>query len=168
MYSKPVRISGLAAILGGIMLIVHAVGVASMPRGCIGDAECAIRPMRETGVFELFFLFALLLILAGMAGLALRAWRTGRFGALGWAGVILSAAGVATLVIAIVAQVALFGGDLSLMPFFAISGGLALLAGFSLVGISVLRAGVLPRWVSALPVASTLQCSGSTRRTPAC
>ena len=163
-----IRSSGIAAVLGGALLMVHAVGVASMPRGCIGDAECAIRPMRETGVFEIFFLLALPLILVGMTGLALRARRTGRFGALGWAGVISGFAGVVTLITAIVAQVALFGGDLSLMPFFVISGGLALLAGFSLVGISVLRAGVLPRWVSALPVASTLQCSGSTRRTPAC
>jgi len=147
-------------MLGGVLLTVHTVGAASMPRGCIGDAECAIRPMRETGVFEIFFLLALPLILVGMTGLALRARRTGRFGALGWAGVISVSSGAVMLIIAIVAQTVFFGNDFSLMPFFVISGAFALLAGFSLVGISVLRAGVLPRWVSALLVASTIAMFG--------
>ncbi len=145
-YSSPIRLSGLAAMLGGVMLTVHAAGVSTMPRGCIGDAECATRPMRETGVFEIFFLLALPLILAGMAGLALRARQTGRFGRLGWMGVAAGVVGAAALVGAILVQAGLFGGDFSLMPFFVISGGLALIAGFALLGIAVLRAGVLPLW----------------------
>lgn len=160
MYPKAVPIGGLAAILGGVMLIVHSVGAASMPRGCIGDAECATRPMRETGVFEIFFLLSLPLIFIGMVSLALRARQTGRFGALGWAGVILGAAAVALLAGAIVAQTFFFGGDFPLMPYFVIPGGLALIAGFALVGIAVLRAGVLPSWASALLVASTIAMLG--------
>lgn len=156
MYSKAIRIGGLAAILGGIMLIVHSVGAASMPRGCIGDVECAIRPMRDTGVFGVFFLLALPLLLAGMASLALRARKAGRFGRLGLAGVILGSAAVATLSGAIVAQTFFFGGDFPLMPYFVIPGELALLVGFTLVGIAVLRGGVLPRWTSALLVVSTI------------
>lgn len=158
--SNPIRLSGLAAMLGGVMFTVYAIGVSYMPRGCIGDTECATRPMRETGVFELFFLLALPLILAGMVGLALRARQTGRFGRLGWTGVVAGVVGVATLVGAILVQAGLFGGDFSLMPFFVISGGLALIVGFALVGIAVLRARVLPLWASALLVASTIAMLG--------
>jgi hypothetical protein len=160
MYSNHIRLSGLAAMLGGVMLTVHAIGVSTMPRGCIGDAECAIRPMRETGGLEIFFVLALPLILAGMAGLALRARQTGRFGRLGWTGVVAGVFGVATLVGAILAQAVFFGGDFSLMPFFVISGGLALIAGFALVGMAVLRTGVLPLWTSVLLVASTFAMLG--------
>jgi len=153
---KPTSLGGLAAILGGIMLIVHSVGAASMPRGCIGDVECATRPMRDTGVFEVFFLLALPLLLAGMASLALRARKAGRFGRLGWASMILGSAAAAALSGPIVVQTFFFGGDFPLMPYFVIPGGLALLVGFALVGIVVLRAGVLPRWTSALLVVSTI------------
>ena len=159
-HSSLIRRSGLAAMLGGVMLTVHAVGVSTMPRGCIGNAECATRPMRETGVFELYFLLALPLILAGMAGLALRTRQTGRFGRLGWTGAMVGVVGVAALVGAILVQAGLFGGDFSLMPFFVIPGGFALIAGFALVGIAVLRAGVLPLWSSVLLVASTVAMLG--------
>lgn len=142
------------------MLIVHSIGAASMPRGCIGNAECASRPMRETGVFEVFFLLALPLFLAGMTGLALRVRRIGRFGAPGWAGVILGVAAVAVLAFAFVAQTFFYGGDFPLMPYFVIPGGLALIVGFALVGVAVLRAGSLPRPVSALLVASTIAMLG--------
>jgi len=159
-YAKPIRISGLAAILGGVMMVVYSVGAASTPRGCIGDEECAIRPMRDSGVYEIFFLLALPLIMAGMAGLALRARQTGSFGVPGWAGVISGAAGAAALVCAILAQTVFFDGDFPLMPYFVIPGGLALILGFALVGIAVLRAGTLPRWTSALLVASTIAMLG--------
>ena len=159
-YVSPIRLGGLAAMVGGVRLMVHAAGVASMPRWWVGNAECASRPMRETGIFELFFLLALPLILAGMAGLALRTRQTGSFGRFGWTGVVAGVVGAAVLVGAILVQAGLFGGDSSLMPFFVIPGGLALIIGFSLVGIAVLRARVLPGWTSALLVASTVAMVG--------
>jgi len=116
--------------------------------------------MRDSGVYEIFFLLALPLIMAGMAGLALRARQTGSFGVPGWAGVISGAAGAAALVCAILAQTVFFDGDFPLMPYFVIPGGLALILGFALVGIAVLRAGTLPRWTSALLVASTIAMLG--------
>jgi predicted enzyme related to lactoylglutathione lyase len=49
MSSNVVRISGLAAPLGGVLVAVYAAIAASMPRGCIGEIECATRQMRDTG-----------------------------------------------------------------------------------------------------------------------
>lgn len=43
MSSNVVRISGLAASLGGVLVAVYAAIAASMPRGCIGEIECATR-----------------------------------------------------------------------------------------------------------------------------
>ena len=51
MLSNVIRWRGLAAVLGGVLFTVSAAIIAAMPRGCIGDAECAFRPMRETGVW---------------------------------------------------------------------------------------------------------------------
>ncbi len=160
MYSNAIRIGGLAAMLGGALLVVYAVGAASMPRGCIGNEECAIRPYRDAGVFEFFMPLALLLIVAGMAGLTLRARQTGCLGRLGAAGAIVGAPGIALLIASGLVQTILFGGDFPLMPFFVIPGFLALISGLLVLGVAVLRARVLPRWSSVLLVASTLVMLG--------
>jgi hypothetical protein len=66
MSSSTVRWGGLAAMLGGALLVVSAVVIASMPPGCIGD-RCASRPMRDTGAAGALLMLALLLItLAGV------------------------------------------------------------------------------------------------------
>ena len=160
MYSNATRIGGLAAMLGGALLVVYAVGAASMPRGCIGNEECAIRPHRDAGAFEFFLPLALLLIVAGMAGLVVRARQTGRLGRLGGGGAIVGALGVALLAVGGLVQAILFGGDFPLMPFFVFPGFLALISGLLVLGVAVLRARVLPRWSSVLLVASTLTMLG--------
>ena len=157
--SNTVRWSGLAAMLGGALFVVSAVVITSMPRGCIGD-ECALRPMRETGLAGASLMLALLLVVVGAAGLVIRARDAGRFGRLGKTGIILGAVGAALPVIGSLIQGVLFDGDYPLMPYFVIPGVLALVVGFVLLGVAVLQARVLPRWTTVLLIAGTLAMLG--------
>lgn len=152
--------SGLAAILGGMLWMVGAVLTASKPRGCIGD-ECTFRPMRDSGplVAVLFFL-AVLLLAVGVAGLVIRVRNARRFGRLGRMGLVASGVGVAVVIISSLAQAVLFGGDFPLMPFLVIPGGLAVVVGFLLLGIAILRARVLPRWTGVLLIVGSLAMLG--------
>ena len=154
-----VRWGGLAAMLGGALLVVSALLIASMPRGCIGD-ECAARPMRDTGIVGALLMLALLLVVIGMAGLVIRARNAGRFGVLGKTGAAVGAVGVALPVIGSLVQGILYDGDYPLMPYFVIPGVLALVVGFVLLGIAVLRARVLPRWAAVLLVVGSLAMLG--------
>ena len=146
-------------MLGGALLVVSALLIASMPRGCIGD-ECASRPMRDAGLAGALLMLALLLIMVGAAGLVIRARNAGRFGALGKVGAAVGAVGVALPVIGSFIQGILYDGDYPLMPYFVIPGVLALVIGFVLLGIAVLRARVLPRWAAALLVIGSLAMLG--------
>jgi hypothetical protein len=159
MSSGTVRWGGLAAMLGGALSVVSAVMISSMPRGCIGN-ECASREMRDVGIAGALLMLALLLIMVGAAGLVIRARNAGRFGALGKTGAALGALGVALPVIGSLIQGILFDGDYPLMPYFVIPGVLALVVGFALLGIAVLRARVLPRWVALLLVVGSLAMLG--------
>jgi hypothetical protein len=157
--SNTVRWAGLAAMLGGALSVVSAVVIASMPRGCIGD-ECASQQMRDTGVAGALLMLALLLVVVGAAGLVIRARNAGRFGRLGRTGAVVGAVGVALPVIGSLIQGVLYDGDYPLMPYFVIPGVLALVVGFVLLGLAVLRAGVLPRWATALLIVGTLAMLG--------
>ncbi len=163
--SDLVRWSGLAAMLGGVLWIIGAVIHASKPRGCIAE-ECAFRPMRETSALDgIPLLLSLLLFAGGVAGLMIRARSAGRFGKMGNTGVILCAIGAALLVIASLVQAIFFGGDFPLMPFFVIPSALALVVGLLLLGIAILRAGVLPRWVAVLFIVGSLAMLGVNEQT---
>jgi hypothetical protein len=152
--------SGVAAILGGVLWVAWAIQTGFQPPGCIGD-ECAFRPMRESGPLEaVLFLLAMLLLVVGVAGLVFHTRNAGRLGRLGWIGSVASGVGVAALIISSLTQAVFFGGDFPLMPFFVILGGLALIVGFLLLGITILRARVLPLWVAVLFVVGTLAMLG--------
>jgi len=69
------------------------------------------------------------------------------------------------LVISGLIQALFFGGDFPLMPYFVIPGVLALIVGFLLVGIAILRAGVLPRWVAVLIIVGALAMLGFNEQT---
>ena len=146
-------------MLGGALFVVSAVVIASMPRGCIGD-ECTSRPMRETGAAGALLTLALLLVVIGAAGLVILARDAGRFGTLARTGIVVAAVGAALPVVGGLVQGILFDGDYPYMPYFVIPGVLALVIGFVLLGISVLRAGVLPRWAAVLLIVGTLAMLG--------
>jgi hypothetical protein len=112
--------------------------------------------MRETGAAGALLTLALLLVAIGAAGLVIRIRDAGRFGTLARTGIVLGALGTALPVLGSLVQGILFEGDYPLMPYFVIPGVLALVAGFVLLGIAVLRAGVLPRWAAVLLIVGTL------------
>jgi len=78
--SALIRWGGLAAMLGGTLWTIATVAHASKPRGCIA-AECASRPMRESGALDgILTLLSVLLFAAGAAGLVALVRSAGRFG----------------------------------------------------------------------------------------
>ena len=160
-----IRWSGLSAMLGGTLWTIASVAHASKPRGCIA-AECASRPMRESGAFVgILSLLSVLLIAAGVVGLVVLARRSGRFGRTGSAGVVVGAVGAVVLVIATLVQAIFFGGDFPLMPYFVVPGLLAAVVGLLLAGIAILRSGVLPRWVAVLGIVGALAMLGANEQT---
>jgi hypothetical protein len=122
--SSLVRWGGLAAMLGCALFVVPALLIASMLRGRIGD-ECALRPMRETGLAGGLLMLALLLVVVGAVGLVIRVRNTERFGGLAKAGIVVAAVGAALPVIGDLVQRVLFEGSYALMPFFVIPGVLS-------------------------------------------
>lgn len=122
--------------------------------------------MRESGAFDgILMLLSLLLFAAGVAGLVILVQSAGRFGMTGKIGVVIGAAGVALLVIASLIQSVFFGGDFLLMPYFVIPGLLALIVGLVLLGVAILRSGVLPRWAAALLIIGALAMLASNEQT---
>lgn len=163
--STLIRQGGFAATLGGTLWMIGTLIHASKPRGCIAE-ECAFRPMRETGVLDgALMLLSLLLFAAGAAGLVILARRFGRFGKMGNTGAVIGAVGAALLMIAGLIQAIFFGGDFPLMPYFVVAGVLALIAGFVLLGIAILRARVLPRWAALLFIVGALAMLGFNEQT---
>jgi len=159
--SSLIRWAGIAAMLGGVLLIVSVVAVAFRPEGCIGS-ECDLpgKSHREWSALAPFFIAALSLIATGMVGLVTRAWTSDRFGRLGRIGQDSSLVGVALLGMGGAIQEIYFGGDFPLMPGFVIPGVLALVVGFLLLGIAILRASVLPRWAAWLLITGALAMLG--------
>ncbi len=164
-YSALVRWGGLAAMVGGTLWVIGTLIHASKPKGCIAE-ECAFRPMRESGALDgILTLLSVLLLAVGALGLLVLVRRSGRFGMAGKAGVLVGAVGAALLVIVILIQAIFFGGDFPLMPYFVVPGLLALVVGFLLVGIAILRSGVLPRWVALLVIVGALAMLGANEQT---
>ncbi len=165
MSSSFIRWGGLAAMVGGALWIVGTLIHASKPRGCIAE-ECAFRNMRESGALDgILTLLSVVLLAVGAVGLVTLVRRYGRFGMGGKAGVLIGAAGAALLAIATLAQAIFFSGDFALMPYLVVPGLLALVVGFLLLGIAILRAGVLPRWVAALVIVGALFMLGTNEQT---
>ncbi len=156
-----IRWSGLVAMLGGILLIVAVVAIASRPVGCIAT-ECDLpgRSMRDWDTFAPLFLTAMLLNTIGLAGLAMRARGAGRLGTLGRIGLPMAIIGVGLLAVGGLLQELVFAGNFPLMPVFVIPGLLALVVGVLLVGLAILRAQVLPRWAAALLIVGALALLG--------
>ncbi len=160
--SRVIRWSGPLLMLGGALWVAWAIVHALQPMGCVGD-ECDLpgRSMREgSPLGSGLQIAAVLALAAGVWGLVRRARAMAGFGRLGSAGLIASAAGVVTVVIASLVQAIVYNGDFWAMPYFVIPAALALVAGFVLLGVALLRSGVLPRWVAALLIIATLAMLG--------
>ncbi len=161
------RWAGAAAIVGGVLWVVGTVIHASKPVGCVAE-ECARRPMRESSVVEgILSLGAFLLFAIAAVALVVLVRRAGRFGKLGKAATVLALVGVCVLVIASLFQALVFDGDLPLMPYFVIPGIAALIVGFVLLAVTVLRSGVLPRWAAASLLVGALAMTGFNEQTAA-
>jgi hypothetical protein len=161
------RWSGVAAILGGLLLVLAAILHSLQPSGCIG-LECETRSMRTTtGIVTALGTAATLFILLGAAGLTLIARRSGRMKKLANAGLIAAAAGLAILLIAGLIQTVFFSGDFPWMPFFVIPGLLGVIVGFVLIGVFILRSGLLPRWLGIVLVVSSLLLLAANEQTVA-
>jgi hypothetical protein len=124
-----------------------------MARPCLG-AECAFSEGRDTGLAGgALLMLALLLV---VAGLVIRARHAGRFGGLGITSVVVGAVAAVLLFIGTVLNTQ----DSSLVPPFIIPGLLALIVGFVLLSVAVLRARVLPRWAAILLMVGSLAMLG--------
>ncbi len=157
MWSKIAHWSGTAAMLGGVLWVASAVLTALKPRGCIAE-ECAFRSMRQGGVLDgALFLAAVLLPAVGCVGLVGRARRRGGFGRLGRVGLYAVVAGVALGFMG----VSLNAWAPGLVPFFVIPALFAVVVGFLLLGLAVVRSRALPPWVGVSLVVGALSMLGA-------
>ena len=161
------RWAGAAGMLGGILWVVGTVVHAVKPVGCVAE-ECAGRPMRETSAVEgvlALCAFAFFAVAAG-AVVAL-VHRAGRFGRTGKIGTVLALIGVCVLVAAGLIQAVAFDGDFPPMPYFVVPGIAALIIGVVLLGITILRSGVLSRGAAIVLLVGTLAMLGFNEQTTA-
>ena len=150
------RWTGMAAVLGGLLCGLAALVHSFQPIGCIG-LECETRAMRTaTGIVPVVAPVATILILIGIAGLTWVARMSGSHRKLAAGGVICAAAGLAVLFLGGLIQTVFFNGDFPGMPYFIIPGLLAVITGFALIGVFILRSGVLPRWLGIFLLVSSV------------
>lgn len=167
MVERLVRWAGAAGMVGGTLWLISTVMHASKPVGCVAD-QCASRPMRESSAVEgMLTVAAFVLFAVAAVALVALARRAGRFGTAGRAGAVLALGGATALVLAALVQALFFEGDFPLMPYFVIPGLAAVVIGFILLGVMVLRSGVLPRWAAASLLVGTVAMVGFNEQTAA-
>lgn len=93
----------------------------------------------------------------GIAGMTLLARRSGQRRKLATTGLITAAAGF----------VLLFAGEIIQSAFFVVPGMLAVIAGFLMIGVLILRSGIFPRWLGILFLVSTVALLAANEQTPA-
>ncbi len=162
-----VRWAGAAGMVGGMLWVISTVIHALRPVGCVAE-ECLRRPMRESSAVEgILTLGAFMLFAVTTAALVVLVRRAGRFGKLGKGGTVLALVGVSVLVLAAVVQALVFSGDFLLMPYFVVPGIAALIIGFVLLAVTVLRCGVLPRWAAVSLLVGVVTMMGANEQTRA-
>ena len=161
------RATGIAAMLGGGFCVLAAILHSMQPSGCIG-LECETRAMRSTTpLVSALGAAATVFIIVGMAGLLVMARRFGRHTRLANAGLITATAGFAILLLGVLIQAVFFSGDLPWMPFIVIPGVIGVIAGFVMIGIFILRSGLLPRWLGVFLVVSAVLLLAANEQTAA-
>ncbi len=157
-----VQWSGPLLMLGGALWAAWAIVHAFQPIGCVGD-ECSLpgRSTREgSPLGHALLIAAVLALVVGVVGLVSHARALGRFGRIGGVGLVAGGAGIVTLIMASLVQAIFFNNDFWAMPYFVIPAVLALVIGCVLLGVAILRSGVLPRWAAALLIIGTLALLG--------
>lgn len=160
--SRVVQWSGPLLMLGGALWAAWAIVHALQPMGCVAD-ECDLpgRSMREgSPLGSALQIAAVLTLVAGVFGLVRHARALGRFGRIGRVGLVVSGTGVVTVIIASLVQGIFFNNDFWAMPYLVIPAALALVIGCVLLGVAILRSGVLPRWAAALVIIGALVLLG--------
>ncbi len=160
--SRVVQWSGPLLMLGGALWVAWAIVHALQPMGCVAD-ECDLpgRSMRQgSPLGSALTIASVLALAAGIFGLVRHARALGRFGRIGSVGLVASGTGVVTVTIASLVQSIFFNNDFWAMPYFVIPAALALVIGCVLLGVAILRSGVLPRWAAALLIIGTLALLG--------
>ncbi|MCO4261442.1 hypothetical protein NG697_00515 [Pseudarthrobacter sp. MDT3-26] len=99
--------------------------------------------------------------------MTLLARRSGQYLKLANAGLITAAVGFILLFTGALIQTAFFAGNFPGMPYFVIPGLLAIIAGLLMIGVFILRSGVLPRWLGIFFVVSTVALLAANEQTPA-
>lgn len=150
------RWCGIAAIVGGLLWVLAAVLHSLEAPGCVGWGECTGSLRSASPIVAALAPVAAVLVLAGVAGLVVMGRRSGRYTGLAAAGLLTSAAGMALLLVGGLVQAVLFDGDFPGMPFFVVPGLLGVMVGFVLIGVFILRSGVLPRWLGIVLAVATL------------
>jgi hypothetical protein len=161
------RWAGAAAILGGLLCALAAFLHNLQPIGCIG-MDCETGAMRSaTGFVSLAGGAASLFTLLGIAGMTLLARRSGHHRKVANASLLTAAVGFIILFSGVLIQTAFFAGDYPWMPLFVIPGLLAVITGFLMIGVFILRSGVFPRWLGIFFVVSTFALLAANEQTPA-
>lgn len=147
------RWCGVAAALAGAAWVAACLAQNALPEGCIGDA-CATHPMRgDSPLVNVLLGSALMLLAVAGVGLLLLSGPAARRTLLARAAAGSSAAGMLLLVAAGVASSV--DNTWNGMPALVVPGIVLLALGLVLVGVLVLRSGVLPWWTAALLVVTT-------------
>ena len=149
-----IRLSGLAALLGGLVWTISWLlnaQTAEGNRAVLGLTEGNLRAMLNLPV---------LLLLAGLVGLyRLHAGRCGKLGILGFG---LTLLGMALLLVGNITEYGLLGDPTDGRGWALIGFGfLVIPVGMLLFGIAVIRADVLPRWSRVLPLLVGLALVGA-------
>ena len=149
------RVTATAALVAGLAICVASYVESRLPVGCV-DEQCDIRPQRpSSATANALYVLALAAIVVAAFGLGLLLVRRRRLGRAGLVAVVLIAAGSVVAVVANVVQSLVFHGDLGVMPAVFLPAVAAVVVGFGLLMLVVVRARLVPLWVGVV-VALTL------------
>lgn len=134
------HMDGYRRMLGGALTAAAAILHNMQPIGCV-SLGCDTGSMRTaTTLGTAVGIVGTLLILVGIAGMILLARRFGRNPRSAAVGIAVAAAGFLMLLAGSAVQIAFFAGDYPGRPMFVVSGLLAVVTDFLMIGIFILRA----------------------------
>jgi hypothetical protein len=144
------RVTGAAAVVSGLAICAASYVLSTLPVGCVGD-QCDTRPQRPASpTADAFYTLALMAMVLAACGLGLLLLSRGRMGRSGRAAVALVGLGAVVSVAANVVQSVFFHGDLSVMPAVFLPAVAAVVLGFAVLMVVVVRARLVPLWAGVL------------------